>query len=237
MKTEFHELQEDKMTTSTHFIRSLFLFAILVSFISGCAETGPSYTSVKSTIPQLQSDNARIYFLREASSVNYGLTARVHLNGIKVVDLNMDGFAYVNRPAGNVLIMVAATCSIRPFALADAYWDLLTDLLFTEGPRRKDAPLNFGEARKMFTVESGKTYYFLVANDSSNVMAGLIGGAFISERIFGIPGIGSFAIDSIFQRDYPVLMAITLIGSAAFVVANLLADVAYAFVDPRIRYS
>ena len=167
MKTEFHELQEDKMTTSTHFIRSLFLFAILVSFISGCAESGPRYTSVKSTIPQLQSDNARIYFLREASSVNYGLTARVHLNGRKVVGLNNNGFAYVDRPAGNVLIMVAATCSISQFGLAAAYWDLLTE----------DAPLNFGEARKMFTVESGKTYYFLVANDSCNVMAGLIAGA------------------------------------------------------------
>ena len=67
--------------------------------------------------------------------------------------------------------------------------------------------------------------------------AGLIGGSFISERIFGIPGIGNFAIDSIFQRDYPVLMAITLIGASAFVLANLLADIAYAFVDPRIRYS
>ena len=68
-------------------------------------------------------------------------------------------------------------------------------------------------------------------------LAGLIGGSFIAERIFGIPGIGSFAIDSIFQRDYPVLMAITLVGASAFVVANLLADIAYAFVDPRIRYS
>ena len=67
-------------------------------------------------------------------------------------------------------------------------------------------------------------------------LAGLIGGAFISERIFGIPGIGSFTIDSIFQRDYPVLMAITLIAAAAFILANLLADIAYAFVDPRIRY-
>ena len=57
------------------------------------------------------------------------------------------------------------------------YWDLLTGLWRTDGPRCKDAPLNFGEARKMFTVENAKTYYFLVANDSSNVMAGLIGGA------------------------------------------------------------
>ena len=134
------------MATKARFVQPLFLIAVVISFISGCAATGPSYTSVRSSIPQLQSDNARIYFLREGGFVNSGLTARVHLNGIKVVDLNMDGFAFVDRPAGNVLIMI-------------------------------DAPLNFGEARKMFTVESGKTYYFLVANDSSNVMAGLIGGA------------------------------------------------------------
>ena len=65
--------------------------------------------------------------------------------------------------------------------------------------------------------------------------AGLIGGAFITETILGIPGIGRFAVDSIFDRDYPVIMAITLVGSMAFVIANLIADVAYAFIDPRIR--
>ena len=65
--------------------------------------------------------------------------------------------------------------------------------------------------------------------------AGLIGGAFITETILGIPGIGRFAVDSIFDRDYPVIMAITLIGSIAFVIANLIADISYAFIDPRIR--
>ena len=96
------------MTTKPYFIKPHCLILVLVSFISGCAATGPSYTSVKSTTPQLQSDNARIYFLREGGFMNSGLTARVHLNGIKVVDLNMDGFAYVDRPAGNVLIMIDA---------------------------------------------------------------------------------------------------------------------------------
>jgi len=134
------------MAIKPYFIKPLFLISIVVLFISGCAATGPSYTSIKSTIPQLTSEQARLYFLREGSFANSGLTARVNLNGTKVVDLNMDGFAYVDRPAGNVLIMI-------------------------------DAPLNFGEARQMFTVESGKTYYFLVANDSSNIMAGAIGGA------------------------------------------------------------
>ena len=68
-------------------------------------------------------------------------------------------------------------------------------------------------------------------------LAGLIGGSFITETIMGIPGIGRFAVESIFNRDYPVIMAITLLGAMAFVLANLLADVAYAYIDPRIRYS
>ena len=67
-------------------------------------------------------------------------------------------------------------------------------------------------------------------------LAGLIGGAFITETIMGIPGIGRFAVESIFNRDYPSIMAITLVGALAFVLANLLADLTYAFVDPRIRY-
>ena len=67
-------------------------------------------------------------------------------------------------------------------------------------------------------------------------LAGLIGGAFIVETILGIPGIGRFAVQSIFHRDYPVIMAITLVGAGAFVLANLLADLTYAFLDPRIRY-
>jgi len=68
-------------------------------------------------------------------------------------------------------------------------------------------------------------------------LAGMLTTGFITERLLGIPGVGDFAIQSIFNRDYPVIMAFTLILSTAFVVANLLADIAYTFVDPRIRYS
>ena len=68
-------------------------------------------------------------------------------------------------------------------------------------------------------------------------LAGMLTTGFITERLLGIPGVGDFAIQSIFNRDYPVIMAFTLILSAAFVTANLLADIAYTFVDPRIRYS
>ena len=67
-------------------------------------------------------------------------------------------------------------------------------------------------------------------------LAGMLTTSFIIERILGIPGIGDLIIQSIFDRDYPVIMAVTLILACAFVVANLLADLAYAFIDPRIRY-
>ena len=64
----------------------------------------------------------------------------------------------------------------------------------------------------------------------------LVEGAFITETIFGIPGVGRLAVDSLFARDYPVIMAMTLLIAVSFVLANLLVDITYAFIDPRIRY-
>jgi len=65
---------------------------------------------------------------------------------------------------------------------------------------------------------------------------GMLTTSFVAERILGIPGMGDFVIQSIFNRDYPVIMAVTLVGSTAFVLANLFADIAYTIIDPRIRY-
>ncbi|MFP6679379.1 MAG: ABC transporter permease [Dehalococcoidia bacterium] len=67
-------------------------------------------------------------------------------------------------------------------------------------------------------------------------LSGLLGGAFIVELIFGIPGVGRFALDALFARDFPVIMAIALIGAASLVIANLIVDILYSVVDPRIRY-
>lgn len=67
------------------------------------------------------------------------------------------------------------------------------------------------------------------------MLPSFIGGAVIVEKIFSWPGIGQLFIDSAFQRDYPVLMAMTVIASALVVIGNLLADLLYAVVDPRIE--
>jgi peptide/nickel transport system permease protein len=67
-------------------------------------------------------------------------------------------------------------------------------------------------------------------------VAGIAGGAVVIEWIFGIPGIGQFLIDAIVQRDYPVIQGINLMIVTIIVITNLTVDLAYAVLDPRIRY-
>ena len=66
-------------------------------------------------------------------------------------------------------------------------------------------------------------------------LAGLISGSFIVEAFFGIPGVGLLAVESFFSRDYPVIMALIIIGTTAFALANLIVDLIYPIIDPRIR--
>jgi len=64
----------------------------------------------------------------------------------------------------------------------------------------------------------------------------LLGGAVVTETIFAWPGIGRLAIQSIFNRDYPVVQATVFLAAVAFVGVNLAVDILYAVLDPRIRY-
>jgi oligopeptide transport system permease protein len=68
-------------------------------------------------------------------------------------------------------------------------------------------------------------------------LAFLVTGSFIIERIFGIPGIGQFYITAIGTRDYSLLMAMTMLYAFAVAFLNVVVDVLYAYIDPRIRYS
>jgi peptide/nickel transport system permease protein len=65
----------------------------------------------------------------------------------------------------------------------------------------------------------------------------LVGGVVITEQIFSMPGLGKTAVTAITQQDLPVIIGIVLVASAAVVVANILVDLCYAFLDPRVRLS
>jgi peptide/nickel transport system permease protein len=65
----------------------------------------------------------------------------------------------------------------------------------------------------------------------------LFGGALIIEQLFAWPGMGRLAVGSIFIRDYQVIMGVTMVTALLVVIGNLIADILYAVVDPRIQYS
>src|SRR4051794_24795775 len=67
-------------------------------------------------------------------------------------------------------------------------------------------------------------------------LGGLLGGAILTESVFNIPGIGRTAFDSIQKSDLPIVQGTVLIAAAAIILLNLLVDIAYAFLDPRVRY-
>jgi ABC-type dipeptide/oligopeptide/nickel transport system permease component len=66
-------------------------------------------------------------------------------------------------------------------------------------------------------------------------LGNLLGGAVIVETVFGWPGIGRLLVDAIFQRDYPLVQAAILLITATFILINLLVDISYVYLDPRIR--
>jgi len=65
----------------------------------------------------------------------------------------------------------------------------------------------------------------------------LLGGALLTESVFSWPGIGKYTVDSILKSDFPVVQGIVLLVAVIFVIINLVADLTYAFLDPRIKYS
>ena len=76
---------------------------------------------------------------------------------------------------------------------------------------------------------AGGTIFSLVLHTA------LISGAVITEQIFVIPGFGRLTIDAVNQRDYTLLQGVVLVAAAGYVVVNLLVDVVYSLLNPRIR--
>lgn len=90
--------------------------------------------------------------------------------------------------------------------------------------------------RTIIVVHALKNSLIPVVTLLGPMFAGLVTGTFIVEQIFGINGMGKFFVTSISNRDYTVLLGVTLLYSIILMVSNLMVDIAYAWLDPRIRY-
>jgi peptide/nickel transport system permease protein len=64
----------------------------------------------------------------------------------------------------------------------------------------------------------------------------LLSGAVLTETIFALPGLGRLVVNAVLSRDYPVVQAAAILTSLLFVLVNLMVDVSYAYLDPRIRF-
>lgn len=67
-------------------------------------------------------------------------------------------------------------------------------------------------------------------------LGGLLGGAVVTEHVFNLPGVGTLIINSITRRDYPVIQATVFLIAVIYMVVNLLVDIAYAYINPKVRY-
>jgi ABC-type dipeptide/oligopeptide/nickel transport system permease component len=91
--------------------------------------------------------------------------------------------------------------------------------------------------KRVVTVHAFKNSMIPIVTILGPLVAFVVTGTFVVENVFGIPGMGRFFITSISGRDYPVIMGTILLFAAILVIANTLVDVAYVWLDPRIRYS
>lgn len=98
-------------------------------------------------------------------------------------------------------------------------------------------------ARAMGVPEQGIHYRLALKNAMLPIITllglsipGLIGGSVIVEQLFSLPGMGLLFFEAVLQRDYPLVMGITVIGAVLTLIGNLLADLSYAWADPRIRH-
>lgn len=90
--------------------------------------------------------------------------------------------------------------------------------------------------RRVVTKHAFKNAIIPVVTIVGIQIAQIASGTVIMETIFGLPGMGRFLVDAIYQRDYPVVQGVNLLIASIIVLVNLLVDMTYAYLDPRIRY-
>ena len=130
--------------TINKLFKQFTLFSLIIIVIGGCSATGPAYRSLKSTISQLETGKARLYFMRDSGFMASAAKAQIQVNGKTKPGLSMGGFIYTDEKAGNIYIKVDG------------------------------GPFTPGDAKLTLNAEAGKTYYFSVAPNTSNIMSGAL---------------------------------------------------------------
>lgn len=104
-------------------------------------------------------------------------------------------------------------------------------------------PAGYTRSRLTATLDSSVIWSHVLKNALIPVvtvlglqLGTLIGGAVITEYVFALPGVGRLVVDAVFARDYPLVQGVVLLIAIGFILSNLIVDVLYGWIDPRIRF-
>ena len=122
--------------------------------------------------------------------------------------------------------------------LADGFWPFLRHLILPSVALGLSFMALIARITRASVLEVLSQYHIRTARAKGLGIgiALLIGGVVVTESVFAIPGVGRLVVDAILQRDYPVIQGVLLIFSLTYVVVNLIIDLLYVAIDPRIRY-
>jgi peptide/nickel transport system permease protein len=133
-------------------------------------------------------------------------------------------------------IMPVAVLAFRPFGLlVQVVRGTMIDTL--SAPYVKTARAKGLVERRIIFVHALRNSLLPMIAVAGDLTTGLVNGAVVAETVFGFPGIGALMLKAITERDFAVVQSAVLVTALAIFVLNLLIDVVYALLDPRIRYS
>lgn len=133
------------------------------------------------------------------------------------------------------LILPAITLGVRP----SAYIARMTRSSFLEVLRQdyiRTARAKGLSERKVIYVHAMRNTLITIVTILGMELASLLSGAVLTETIFAWPGIGRLSVDAIIKRDHPMVQGTVLFTAIIFIFANIIVDISYAFLDPRIKY-
>ena len=163
-----------------------------------------------------------------------GLTLR-RITGMAVVDGVLAGNGSATASALRHLVLPAVALGVTSMAtIARMARSTMLDVLTLDYVRTARAK-GVGE-RQVVAHHALRNALLPVVTLIGLQLGLLLSGAVLTETIFALPGLGRLAITSVLARDYPVVQGVVIIAACIFVLANLLVDVLYAYLDPRIRY-
>ena len=176
----------------------------------------------------------KLFFVAGMTSTDYSMFGRLFEFDLGFVTLSAPGFAQMgdifrHLALPTLSIALISTAQYSRFQRASMLEVIHSDYLRTA--KAKGLP-----RRRVILKHAMRNAMIPIVTLISLNIAGIIGGAIITESIFGWPGIGRRYLDAIQAIDYPMVMAVVMLIGIGVVVMNLVADILYGVLDPRVRY-